>query len=160
MKLVLSNHRQVRIHLAAFSLVETVIGFGIVGILVVSLFAGISAGFGIIKSSRENARATQVLLEKMEQLRLTTFDDLANMPTNFIAPFYAVGDNLADSGGFSYTGTLSVASLPGGVDYNGNLKQITVAVNWNVDNLDHARSISSFVSRNGLYSYKFWFNTN
>ncbi len=160
MKLALPNQCQVRIRSAAFSLVETAIGFAITGILMVSLFAGFSSGFAIIKSSRENARATQVLLEKMEQLRLTTFDDLTNMPTTFTAPFYTTGTNSTDSGGFNYTGAVSVASLAGGVDYNGNLKQITVAVNWSVDSLSHSRSISSYVSRNGLYTYKFWFNTN
>ena len=54
----------------AFSLVEVMIGMAIVGVTFVSLYGGMTYGFSSVRMSLENLRATQILVEKMETIRL------------------------------------------------------------------------------------------
>ena len=48
----------------------------IVGTLILSLYAGFSQGFSIIQTSRENLRATQILVQRMETIRLYTWSQV------------------------------------------------------------------------------------
>src|SRR5262245_17486438 len=59
---------------SAFTLVEVMMGVLVLGIMVVSLYTGFAFGFTQIRIARENVRATQVLLEKMEVMRLLNWD--------------------------------------------------------------------------------------
>src|SRR5688572_16904958 len=78
---------------AAFTLAEVIIGVCVMGIMLVSLYAGFGFGFAQIRVTRENTRATQILTEKMELMRLLTWDQVVNLPgyipTDFTANFYA-----------------------------------------------------------------------
>jgi len=47
-------------------------GMAIAGIVVFSLYAGINFGMFNLQMSRENLRATQIMLEKVETLRFAT----------------------------------------------------------------------------------------
>jgi hypothetical protein len=64
--------------------------------------------------ARENIRATQILEEKMEVVRLFNWDQVVNLPgyipTNFIAPFYANNPTNPPAGSFNYTGAVLVTS--------------------------------------------------
>src|SRR5467141_1260094 len=73
------------------SLVEVMVALSVLGFMVVSLYAGFSSGFAVLRVARENLRATQILQERMEVLRLIKWDDVAPgfIPTRFTAPFYA-----------------------------------------------------------------------
>src|SRR5260221_14215217 len=76
----------VRRRSAAFSLVEVVIGAAVLGTLSVSLLGAFSAGLSIVQSGRQNMRATQILIQKMEAIRLFTWDQTTNTTlasTNF-----------------------------------------------------------------------------
>src|SRR6266404_3517829 len=55
---------------SAFSLVEVVVGAALLAMLSISLLAAFSAGLGIVRAGRENMRATQILMQKTETLRL------------------------------------------------------------------------------------------
>ena len=77
--------------LAAFSLVEVTVGLGIVGTCVAALFSGFTTGFFTMKMSRENLRATQILLQKSEAIRLQSWDQITN-PTNIPTTFTALYD--------------------------------------------------------------------
>ena len=46
------------------------------GFMVVSLYAGFSSGFAVLRVARENLRATQVLEERMEVVRLIRWNDV------------------------------------------------------------------------------------
>src|SRR5438046_2231149 len=97
---------------AAFSLIETLVAVALVGVVLVSLYTGISNGFAFAKVTRENLRATQILQEKMETIRLYTWEQLSTpgyVPTNFLEGFYASGTN---SGGLTYTGKVIIATAP------------------------------------------------
>lgn len=67
----------------AFTLVETLVAMAILTMMALSLYAGLSSGFLILKTTREELRATQVLAQKMEAIRLCTWSQLSNCPTSF-----------------------------------------------------------------------------
>ena len=68
MKTLLSKSASLR----AISLVEVVFSIALVSVLFVSLYGGIASGFGLVNLARENLRANQIIVEKMETIRLTT----------------------------------------------------------------------------------------
>src|SRR5687768_18127569 len=94
----------------AYSLVEVLVAVVVLGVMFVSLYSGFSAGFAIIELARENLRATQILQEKMETIRLYTWDQINTagfIPTNFVENFYAVG--ATNASGLVYTGRVTIA---------------------------------------------------
>ena len=78
---------------AAFTLLETLIGAFILVIVFGSLMVTMSYGFAVIRASRESLRATQIILERMEGIRLYNWNQLvsSNMigtNVNFSGFFY------------------------------------------------------------------------
>ena len=67
---------------SGFTLIEGIMGVGIMGVLFVSLYTGMTTGFGVVRMARENLRATQVLQEKFETIRLYTWEQI-NTPGTF-----------------------------------------------------------------------------
>src|SRR6266404_9874765 len=84
------------------TLVEVMVAISLLGFMVVSLYAGFSSGFAVLRVARENLRATQILEERMEVIRLIKWDDVAPgfIPTTFSAPFYAADATNTTAGGF------------------------------------------------------------
>src|SRR5437762_1383804 len=59
-----------------YTLVETLLAVGVTAIVAAALLGGLSSGFSIIQANRENARATQLLTEKMEMIRLFNWEQV------------------------------------------------------------------------------------
>jgi type II secretory pathway pseudopilin PulG len=147
---------------AAFTLAEVVIAVGILGISFVSLYAGMSAGFAVTQTSRENLRATQIMVEKMEGIRLFNWNQVtaSNMiPTKFTTRYYPkVGNGQAK--GIAYTGSIIVTNLASmnfypPRSYDSNLRVVTVEVQWMSGSVPRTRSMSTLVSKDGLQNYVF-----
>src|SRR6266581_3037873 len=51
---------------SGFTLLEGVVGVGLMGVLIVCLYTGMTTGFSTVRLARENLRATQVIQEKFE----------------------------------------------------------------------------------------------
>src|SRR5689334_21394180 len=95
----------------AYTLIEILVATAVLGVMFLSLYGGFSAGFAVIQIARENLRATQIMQEKMETIRLYTWDQINTpgfVPTNFVEYFYATGTYDANS--LTYTGAVSIAS--------------------------------------------------
>ena len=128
---------------------------GVGGILVAVALAGFYGGFAAIQLDRENSRATQILLEKTELLRLYNWNQITGgdtnvyVPTNFTAPFYPNSSN----GVFTYTGTVSIAGCAIGTSYSNDMRTVTITLMWKSRTLIRARSMSTLVSRYGLQNY-------
>lgn len=143
---------------AAFSLIEQLVGVSVVGVAVTSLYAAFSQGFAIIQVARENLRATQVLCEKVETIRLYTLDQITNanfnggnfLPRTFTALFYPVGQTNI---GVTYQGSVTITNPPIAANYSNDLYFITFEVRWNSDDVQRRRSMSTFVARDGLQNY-------
>ena len=147
------NHQNPPRRCVAFSLMEIMVSVAVAGIMFVSLYAGFSTGFAVVQLARENLRAVQILQEKMETIRLYTWDQINTsgfIPAAFTDVFYA---STQSASGLVYTGTVSVASAPLTESYSNDLKLITVEVNWISAKVPRKREMSTLVSRYGLQNY-------
>src|SRR5437867_13036535 len=73
-----------------FALAEAVVGVGVVGMLVAALYTAVTTGFTTEQLDREDLRATQILIEKMDQLRVISWEQLLDstvVPNSFVATF-------------------------------------------------------------------------
>src|SRR5512146_2722235 len=60
------------------TLVEVVVAMCILAISSTAFYAGLSSGFGVTQASREDVRATQILMQQLEAVRLCTWSQLTN----------------------------------------------------------------------------------
>lgn len=136
---------------AGFSLLEVLVAVVVVGTSAVAMFSGINTGFFTMQLARENLRATQIMLEKTETLRLYSWDQVTPsfIPTNFTAYY----DPNSTNTGLSYRGGVLIENSALGTSYASNMKKITVTLNWETRGLPRTRSFTTYVSRSGLQSY-------
>jgi Tfp pilus assembly protein PilV len=157
----------------AFSLVEVVISMALVSVLFVSLYTGIGSGFGFVSHARESFRANQILAEKMETLRLYSWDQINSngfVPATFTAQFVpTVHTNFIDrngrvtrrvvpfkSSGVTYHGTVSITNAPVPGAYSTNMRQVTVTLNWTNGPTARTRELRTFIARNGIQNYAYY----
>jgi len=148
MKIKLSHPLRLRQKLAAFSLIEATVGMAVMGTVLGAMLSGITTGTFTMRMARENLRATQIMLEKVETIRLYSWDQI-NTP-NFIPPtFQATYDPQGTPNvGLTYTGTMTIASAPIGSSYSNDMKMVTVHLSWQTSGLQRDREFSSYISRN------------
>src|SRR5687767_7962577 len=140
--------------LAAFSLIEATIGMGIVGTTIATLFSGFTSGFFTMQMARENLRATQIMLERVETIRLYSWDQI-NEPGYITPTFTAAYDPDAPVGqtGLVYNGTIQIVDCDVPSSYAAEMKKVIVRVNWKTGNLQRSREFTSFISRYGMQDY-------
>jgi prepilin-type N-terminal cleavage/methylation domain-containing protein len=134
-----------------FTLLEGLIGVSVMGILITALYTGMTSGFGVVRFARENLRATQVLQEKFESMRLYTWDQINNtnfVPSSFSAPIYGNANSTA-----VYNGTVTIARSGLAEAYADDLRKVTVELNWTSGNIPRKRTLTSYVARYGLQNY-------
>jgi len=151
MKLSLSNPSGRR-RQAAFSLVEVSVGMALLATVLGALFSSFTSGFFTMQLARENLRATQILLEKVETIRLYNWTQITTpgfIPTSFTA---AYDPNSGDTGPV-YTGSLAISDVPITPSYSNDMKQFTVRIDWQSGGLARNREFTTYVARNGLQSY-------
>lgn len=137
---------------AAFTIVEAVFAMALLLTMVIAIYSGITFGFNTVRMARENARATQILIEKTEQLRLYNWDQLTGtsgyLPTNdFIVTYYSTNV------GVTYTGRVTLGSVTLPTTYANNMRQATVTLTWKTGNLLRTRSLTTYISKHGLQNY-------
>ena len=139
----------------AFGLVDALFAMAMAGVMFLALYAGLAFGFKVIKFARENTRATQIMLEKMETVRLYTWSQLTNVgfvPTNkFTVPYYAVGTN--NNSSLLYTGQVVIEASGVDASYASDMRKITIKLEWCPSGLMRTREMSTYVSRNGMQTY-------
>lgn len=138
---------------AAFSLIEVLTALGLVGILFLSVYTGLGTGFAVIGVARENLRATQVMQEKLETLRLYSWDQINSngfIPKTFTAPYQPGGGT---NSGLIYNGTLTLTNFPGTESYCTNMRLVTVELKWTSGSAPRTRQMQTAVSRYGLQNY-------
>jgi len=139
---------------SAFTLVELIVAMAIIGVVVVALYGAISHGFSSVRLARENLRATQILVEKMEAIRLYDWDQLTTpgfFATNFSVAYDPANTNL--SGGVIYSGQVSIGPVPLNTSYSNDMRLVTVALTWQTTGLPRKRDLSTYVCRTGLQNY-------
>src|SRR2546421_3564247 len=103
------GRRSCRLRLA-YTFMEVIVATMLLGLVMASMYFGFSFGFTLLGSVREDLRATQILVRRMEAIRLYTWSQV--LDTNYIQPFFVepydplgVTNNQA---GVLYTGNTSV----------------------------------------------------
>src|SRR6266480_3933637 len=138
----------------AFTLMEVLVVVAIIGVEFVSLYLGMTQGFGIVQVARENLRATQILQEKMETIRLYTWDQITTagfIPPTFTEPFYP-GAGSQTNQGLNYQGTMTISDVPAPLStasYASDLKLVVVQVNWTSGKVQRQREMRTLVSHYG-----------
>ena len=146
-----------------YALPEVMVGAAIFGIVAIALYAGFTAGFCLIRSTRENLRATEIMLQKLEAVRLFTWSQVGDTTNYLKSAFTEVYDPLGAAkgcGGPKYMGKVTagvpaVGELPEA--YRTNMRTITVSVSWTNYNgttaIKHQREMQTRVARNGMQNY-------
>ena len=141
---------------AGFSLVENVVALTIVSVMLTSLYGAFANGFSTIRTTRESQRATQIMLSKLERVRLCNFDQITNTvynPTSFSESFNPSGVS-SGNGGVTYSGTFT-PTFPSAMPdaYRTNMLLLTVSVTWTNGGLAHTRTMQSYAARDGMEGY-------
>jgi len=157
MKLKSTPSRQPVPATLGYAMIEVIMGVALTGFMFVSLYGGISSSFAVTQLARENLRGTQIMLERMEGIRLYNWDQLcySNMiPAIFTNYYYPLATN-GQSKGIVYSGNMIVtnSSLSPWASYGDKMRTITVSISWTNSNIPRSRSISTLVSKNGVQNY-------
>lgn len=153
-----------------FTLVEALVSVLLISFLVVSLSAGIAFGFKNDQLTREDARATQMLNEKIDKLRLLTWDQLNDKtitPDSFYCAFNPEDPTLGNEGvtnlkdfnnyttnQLNYAGSILLTNGPSDVVYGTNMLSLTVTLRWTSSTgLSRTRSMTTYIAKYGIQNY-------
>ena len=160
MNIKLTGSRKSIASMIAFTLAEVMVGVAIIGIVFVSLYAGMSSGFAVTQLARENLRATQILMERMEGIRLYNWNQIvySNMiPTRFTNYYYPLAAG-SQSQGVPYYGQMFIwqPGLNPSATYSTNMRAVVAMVTWTNNNVPRWRWIWTYVSKHGVQNYVYY----
>ena len=145
----------------AFFLVEAVIGMALLGLVFMAMYTGLCTTAYSLQLSRENLRATQLMTEKLETIRLYGWkkidDPLFILPRtfNYTVPVYPDDPSLPGNNATTRTFGVDVTidNAPVTEIYGKDLRLVTVKLTWKTGKLNRTRAMSTLVSKYGLYRY-------
>jgi hypothetical protein len=149
--------KQNKAKLSAFTLADAVVAVFVLGTIGGTFCVGLSSGFGIMQNTREDLRATQIMMQRIEALRLCTWSELTQYS---FQENYDPLSGTNSAAGAKYFGTVTIGpatSVPNSASYAPNICQVTVNLNWTNYNLSlpvpHSRQMQTQVARYGLQNY-------
>ncbi len=139
------------------------VGAALLAFVSTSLYGAFAAGFFLIQSTRENLRATQIMVQKLEAVRLFTWSQVGDTNNYLKSTFTELYDprNATNSNhGANYTGYVR-AQVPAAGDlpeaYRTNMRTLTVTLYWTnhvgAKAIVHGRQMQMRVARNGMQNY-------
>ena len=140
----------------AFTLVDVLVSIWIFGLGFISLYTGLASGVQIIGMARENLRATQIMAEKMETMRLYSWEQiigLTNIPPTFVEHYYP--STVSNSQGISYFGSALVQNTGYSESYAADVRMVIVTLRWTNFNIPRTRAMTTLLARNGMQNYIF-----
>src|ERR1043166_1310049 len=142
---------------AGFTFLETLAAVAIFGVCFGALLEGLTWSVSSVKFARETVRATQIMEEKLDTIRLYSWDQITTpgfITNQFYAPSSPPGASSGANGlGVTYTGMIAFAGSPLTESYNTNILQITIDLYWpSSPQVRHAQ-MHTFVSKYGLQGY-------
>jgi hypothetical protein len=147
-----SNHRQ-----AAFTVAEVAVAVFVLGTIGGGFCLALTSGFSMLQTTREDLRATQILMQKIEAVRLCTWSQLSNFS---FSESYDPLNGTNQAAGAVYFGNVSIGpatSIPNTASYAPNVCQVTVNLNWTNYSkgtaIPHTRQMQTQVARYGLQNY-------
>ena len=145
----------------AYTLPELLVATFVLGVFVISLYAGFGSGFGLLRLVREDARATEIIQQKIETLRLCPWSDLPAFPTSFTEAYDPLSSS-NDPRATIFNGKIALTTPDFPVSYATNLRLVTVTVFWtNYESgkvLVHTNQGQTQIARYGMQSYQWGIN--
>ena len=142
-----------RLPRSGFTIAEVLIAMAIAGIVGVSLYAGLARSFSALQGSRHSLRATQILTEKLEVIRLynwTQINTAGFVPSTF-TEYYQPATN--SSPGITYTGTITITGANVSSAYTNTMRKAVVQVTWVSSGITLTQSMETLISQNGVQNY-------
>ncbi len=150
---------------SAYTLVEVLCALALGAIVISAMFTAFNNGFAILRLTRDDERATQILMQKTEAIRVMTWANLSNCPTTFQDSYNPTGTN--GTQGTTYYGTISrfgdPTNLPSTVYYRSNVYLVTITLTWSnsltTSNnsswtpVGHTRQAQTLLAQQGMQSY-------
>ena len=131
---------------AGFSLLEAMIAAMILGIVLASVLTAASHCFRYVSDIRRMARSSQILQQKMEDIRLLSWTDVNALPGTFTDPSDTAGlfnGKITKTTYDTYGGTPTVLN-------------VTLSLTWkNSSGRTITNNLSSLISNGGLNKYIF-----
>ena len=139
----------------ATTLMELVTASGIVAIIAATMIGSFNHGFFTLERVRENQRATQILIEKVETIRLYSWDQINTsgfIPSAFTDKYDPQGAPGAQ--GITYTGTVTITNTPFATSYTSNIRELIVTLQWtNSRHQTSSRTLCTLVAKDGIQNY-------
>ena len=138
----------------AFTLAEILVSVLIVNIGAVALMGCFKYSIFATSLFRENQRATQVMLERAEAIRLCSWDQVRSngfIPTTYTDYFDPTATN--SNRGVVYTGTVAVTSFPYNTTYKDNMRQLTLTIGWTSGAISRRRTNVTYIAKDGIQNY-------
>ena len=134
-----------------FTLIEVITAVGIVGIVSVSLYAGLASSFHAVENSRLELRATQILTEKLEAMRLFNWEQVTTgfIPFNFTEKYEP-----SSSGSIVYTGQVTITNAAVHSAYDNTMRKAVAEITWtNANNGVRQKRMETLISQYGIQNY-------
>ena len=140
-----------------FTLVETLVATVVAVTILSAHYLSFAAGLAIVTVTREDLRAYQILLKRMEAIRVSGYSQLTD-PAKYppsVTEYYCEKYKTNGNAGVAYTVTYQAAPGPGTLPpaYRTNMLEVTVGVSWESGKLTRNRSMRTYVARNGIQRY-------
>lgn len=128
-----------------FTLVELLISLTIFTIVVVSGFACVKMGMGMVDNARHHTRASQIMQSEIETVRSLAWANLTALPT--ARTNVSVASQFDDS---SYTKYQLYRTISG----SGDARKITLEASWtDIAGRSHSKTYVTQYTKGGLYDY-------
>lgn len=135
---------------------ELVVASGVIGVMFAALLSGLTSSVTNVQFGREQMRATQIMVEKLDTIRLYAWDELNTtyVPATFTESF-SPGSNYKQGlgRGAAYQGTVSITNAPVTEPYGPALKQVTVSLAWQSGKRKVQSQMTTLVAQYGLQNY-------
>ncbi len=131
--------------IGGFSLVELLIALVVFAIIIVSGFACVKLGMGLVDNARHHTRAAQIMQSEVERVRSLAWANLTALPA--AKTKVSVASHFGDS---SYTTYDLYRSISGA----GDSRKITLQVFWtDMGGRSHQKTYVTQYTKGGLYDY-------
>lgn len=127
---------------AGFSLVEVIIAIFLIGAIVL-VIANIPQAIRLITSSQSESKVREVAAKKLEDTRLTGYDNLATGISNFSDPRL---NSLAAVSAVTAVDVCPLTICPGGE----SVKQVTISIDWSENGADKNFQVVTLIGKGGL----------
>jgi prepilin-type N-terminal cleavage/methylation domain-containing protein len=141
-----------------FTLVETMVAVMLGAIMLSSLYACFASGWAVERVTSEDLRATQILVQRLERVRLCSFQQVTdpNYNPRTSSESYNPSGEARGAGGVVYTITFDPSvPAPGTLpeSYRTNMLLVTATATWPSGGVQRSRSMQTWVARSGIQGY-------